>query len=56
MSTLYCAICGERFEPEHDHVRVEPEYVGKNVGTDDRDFVFHSGCWERLSQGWMEPA
>lgn len=55
MTTLYCAICGERFEPDDDHVRVEAESVRLDDRNDSEEYVFHPGCWDRLTGGWMEP-
>lgn len=55
MTTLYCAICGNRFEPDQDHVYLNAEL--KRI--DDRDemeeYAFHPSCWDRLSGGWMDP-
>lgn len=56
MTTLYCAVCGNRFEPDDDHVRVDAEHVRMDDRNDVEDYVFHPGCWERVSGGWMEPA
>lgn len=55
MTTVYCAICGQRFETDDDHV----EITAQTVWIDDRDeqdeFVFHVECWDRLSDGWARP-
>jgi len=56
MNTLYCAICGGRFEPDDDHVEIEAEHVRMNDRNEQDMFVFHPMCWERLSKGWMDPA
>lgn len=55
MTTLYCAICEQRFEPDDDHVRVEAEHVRMDDRNEVEDFVFDPECWQRLSEGWMEP-
>ena len=56
MTLLYCAICGNRFEPDTDHVYVNAEL--KRI--DDRDgmdeYALHPECWRRLTEGWIEPA
>ncbi len=56
MTTLYCAICENRFEPDDDHVRVEAEHVRMDDRNHIDDYVFHPGCWRRLSGGWIDPA
>ena len=56
MTTLYCAICGGRFEPDVDHVRVDAETVRIEDRNQTEQFVFHPDCWRRLTEGWMQPA
>lgn len=56
MTTLHCAICGNRFQPDTDHVWIKAEK--KRI--DDRDeldeYAMHQHCWRRLTEGWMQPA
>lgn len=57
MVTLYCADCGERFEPDDDHVQIEAE--AKRVSDRNEmvgEYVFHPECWRRLSDDWTDPA
>lgn len=57
MTTLYCAICGERFEPDDRHVQVEGEFRPPESSRPRVDeFVFHPDCWMNLTGGWMDPA
>ena len=56
MTTLYCAICGNRFEPDTDHVRIEGEHRLMNDKNQLDEFVMHRDCWNRLTEGWMQPA
>lgn len=59
MTTLYCAVCGGRFEPDDVHMWIDAERKA------DRDsipftltdaYAFHVDCWDRLTAGWMDPA
>lgn len=54
--TLYCAICGERTAPDVDHVRITAEHVLMDDRNREEMFVFHPECWQRLSEGWADPA
>jgi hypothetical protein len=56
MSTLYCARCGNRFEPDEDHVWIKAEHKLMNDRNDLDEFAMHRQCWERLTEEWMEPA
>ena len=56
MTTLYCAICGGRFEPDDDHVRVNAELRRVNDQNNTDEYTLHPGCWERLTGGWTDPA
>ena len=56
MTTLYCAVCGGRFEPDTDHVQVDAEIVRMDDRNDRDDYVLHPECWRRLTEGWMDPA
>ena len=56
MTTLYCAICGGRFEPDDDHVWIEAEHRRIDARNDQDDYAMHPQCWDRLTKGWMEPA
>lgn len=55
MTTLYCAICGQRFEPDDDHVWISAEWKYMQDRNELDEFAFHQMCWDRLSEGWMEP-
>jgi hypothetical protein len=55
MTTLYCAICGDRFEPDDDHVQLEAAHINMDDRTALDEYVFHPECWWRLSEGWMNP-
>lgn len=56
MTTLYCADCKRRFEPDDDHTRLEAEHV-RTTDQNGRDhFVFCPDCWADLSEGWVDPA
>lgn len=56
MTTLYCAICGNRFEADQDHVKIDAEHVRVNDKNDQEMYVLHPECYRRLTGGWMEPA
>jgi len=56
MTTLYCAICGGRFQPDTDHVEIDAERVMMEYPNEKEMFVMHTDCWDRLTGGWMEPA
>lgn len=55
MTTLYCAICRGRFEPDDDHVTVESELRRIDDRNEITGYVLHPGCWARLTEGWGEP-
>jgi hypothetical protein len=56
MTTLYCAICGEAFEPDTDHYWVDAELRRIDDRNGQEEYALHTACWERLTDGWMEPA
>ena len=56
MTTIYCAICARRFEPDQDHVKVEAEHRRIDDRNETEAFAFHPECYRRLTGGWMEPA
>lgn len=56
MTTLYCAICGGRMEPDTDHVEIDAERVRMRDRNDVDEYVMHLDCWDRLTKGWMDPA
>lgn len=56
MTTLYCAICGNRFEPDQDHVYLSAELKRIDDRNETDEYAFHPACWDRLSGGWMNPA
>ncbi|WP_256402597.1 hypothetical protein [Halorubrum salinum] len=57
MMTLYCAICGGRFEPDDYHRWVDAEEKpGRESFTRIDSYALHVDCWDRLTAGWMDPA
>jgi len=55
--TLYCAICGGRFEPDDYHRWVDAEEKpGRESFTRIDSYALHVDCWDRLTAGWMDPA
>lgn len=56
MTTLYCAICEGRFDPDDDHVRVEGEHRRINDRNEIDEYAFHPICWMNLTDGWADPA
>jgi len=57
MTTLYCAVCGNRFEPDDDHMWIDAERKPDRAAFQRSDsFALHVDCWERLTAGWMDPA
>lgn len=55
MTDLYCGICGGRFEPDGDHVRVDAEKVRIHDRNTAESYVLHFGCWNSLTEGWNRP-
>lgn len=55
-TTLYCADCGGRFEPDDDHVRIDAEHIFINDRNRSEEFVFHLDCWHALTDDWVDPA
>lgn len=55
MTTLSCAGCGGRFDPDDDHVRVEAEMVGTDDRNDQEEYVLHIDCWDELTVDWIDP-
>lgn len=55
MTTLYCAECGGRFEPDDDHVRIDAEHVRINDRNEQEEFVMHPRCWWDLTGEWNDP-
>ncbi|WP_247005086.1 hypothetical protein [Halosolutus gelatinilyticus] len=56
MTTLYCAICERRFEPDTDHVEIDAEHVRMDDRNEIDDYVMHTRCWLNLTEGWVDPA
>jgi len=56
MTTLYCATCGRRFEPDDDHVKIDAEHVRIDDRNEHDEYVLHPECYRRLTEGWMERA
>jgi len=55
MTTLYCAICDRRFEPDVDHVWIEAEKKQIDDRNSVDDFALHPECWRSISGGWSDP-
>lgn len=56
MTTLYCAECEKRFEPDDDHVDVDAEIVRIDDRNGRDHYVFCPDCWRDLSSDWIDPA
>jgi hypothetical protein len=56
MSTLYCAICRARFEPDDDHYRVEVEHRTVDDPNTTDEYVFCMDCGLDEFPQWGEPA
>lgn len=56
MTTLYCAICRSRFEPDDDHYRVEMEYRSVDAQREHEDKVLCMDCARDVLSEWGEPA
>lgn len=56
VESVHCAICGSWVALDQDHVEIEAEHVHIEDRNDRDEFVLHLGCWQRLSEGWMQPA
>jgi len=54
MTTLYCADCGQRFEPDDDHVWIDAEVKRINDRNDREEYAFCMDCW--LDKDWNDPA
>jgi hypothetical protein len=51
----FCAICGNGFSSQTDRVWVKAE-LNHTGGEDAADeYVLHSNCWDRLTEGWIHP-
>ena len=55
MTTLYCADCGKRFEPDDDHVWVNAELRRIDDRNSTDEYALHPECWERLTDRWTKP-
>lgn len=51
----FCAICGNGFSSQTDQVWVKAEF--NHPGGEDAvdEYVLHSNCWDRLTEGWIDP-
>lgn len=56
MTTLYCAECRSRFEPDDDHVWLEAEIRRINDRNDRDDYALCPECWRDLTEKWVDPA
>jgi hypothetical protein len=55
MTTLYCALCEQRFEPDDDHVALDAETKLMNDRNGREDYVLHPSCWDELTEDWVDP-
>lgn len=55
MTTLYCAVCGGRFEPDDDHVWLPAEIRRINDRDDQEEYALHPDCWRELTEEWNDP-
>jgi len=55
MTTLYCAECEKRFEPDDNHTRIGAEHVRMKDRNGRDDYVLCPDCWYDLSDGWVDP-
>jgi hypothetical protein len=55
MTTLYCAKCGNRFEPDDDHVRIDAEHRRIDDRNEHDEYVMHPDCWHELTAEWTDP-
>ena len=56
MTTLYCAECGARFEPDDDHIWIEAEHKLMNDRNSVDDYAFHPDCYRQVTAEWSDPA
>lgn len=56
MTTLYCALCGHRFEPDDDHIWMTAEHKRINDRNATEEYALHPGCWADLTDDWTDPA
>ena len=55
MTTLFCAECEGRFEPDDDHVRLDAEHVRMDDRNEQDMHVMHPKCFRELAEDWMKP-
>ena len=56
MTTLYCAICRSRFEPDDDHYRIDAEFRSIDHRNETDEYVLCMGCAHDELDDWEEPA
>ena len=56
MTTLYCAECERRFEPDDDHTRLNAELRRVDDRNKQEMYVLCPDCWHQISDGWVDPA
>lgn len=56
IESVHCAICGQYVALNENHVEIEGERTRTESPNEQDSFVLHDGCWDRLFDGWMEPA
>lgn len=55
MTTLYCAECEQRFEPDDDHEKLEVEHKRMQSRNETEEFVLCPECWREISEDWIQP-
>lgn len=55
MTTLYCALCDGRFEPDTNHIWISAEHKRINDRNETNEFAVHPDCWRQLTADWTGP-
>lgn len=55
MSDPYCAVCGTHLSVETDHISLAAQQISPTGRGAQDDYYLHVECWDRLSEGWLEP-
>ena len=56
MTTLYCAVCRTRFEPDDDHTWVTMEHKRIDEQNTVDEYALCTDCWLDVIGEWGEPA
>lgn len=56
MTTLYCAICRSRFEPDDDHYWITAEYRTIDDRNETEEYALCMDCVFDELDDWEEPA